>query len=291
MSSDSVALLALASALRAESGRALMELMRDLVMLRSPEGGFEPIAEIATRIGLIELMDGEIRLTNFGLKVGHALREYLFWEKQGRRMSRTEWASSLREEQFRDRDVLEIGSGFGRNLLSLQSVARSVVGVEVEPLYDPLGVLLAGVAGMQPPMVITGRAEALPRPDGSADIVLSINSIAYMQIERALAEMRRVLRPGGRAIICTSTFAGYLRGRTSEISLRRPKQIAREVMIALGTATYPVCGRLLLREFDPVCLPYTVMRNRINRAGLTMRDEETCTRGDKLELVYVAHKR
>jgi len=79
--------------------------------------------------------------------------------------------------------------------------------------------------------------------------------------------------------------------RHSKQLLRDVKQLLRNVMITLGTSVYPICGRLLLREFDPVCLPYTDMRKLINRSGLLMSDAETCTRVDKGELVYVAYKR
>lgn len=151
MSSRPDALQNLELALCSESGRALMELMRDLIFLRSPEGSGGQVTEIASQIGLVDLTSGKIRLTDFGWKIGHALREYLYWEEQSRHISRTEWALTLREENFRDCDVLEIGSGFGRNLLSLQSIARSAIGVEIEPLYGPIGKILAGVAGMQTP--------------------------------------------------------------------------------------------------------------------------------------------
>lgn len=302
MSTESLKLQDLASALRAESGRALMEFMRDLVFRRLPNVESGGLVEVAVRIGLINLLDGgEVRLTDLGWKVGHALREYLYWEEQGRRMSRTEWAHSLSEEHFSGSDVIEIGSGFGRNLFSLQTVTRSIVGIEIEPLYNPLSEILADVAGVEPPRVITGRAEALPLSNESADIILSINSMPYMQIELALAEMCRVLRPGGRAIICTSTspFAGaYLHTCNPMMSLQHPKQFLRDIkrllrniMVIMGSSLYPICGRLLLRECDPVCLPYKYMRKLINRSGLSLNDNETCTRDDKRELVYVAYKR
>jgi SAM-dependent methyltransferase len=267
-----------------------MELMRDLFMQHSPEGDSGPIVEIAARTGLIESIEDKVRLTGFGWKVGDALREYLNWEERGRRMPCTDLAPALREEAFRDRDVLEIGSGFGCNLLSLQPVARSIVGVEIEPLYGTLSVILSRIAGLPAPTVVIGRAEAMPRPDASADILLSLSSIQYMRIERALAEVRRVLRPGGRAVIATSTYAGFLRSQVQQfVALRHYRKALRDAAIALGAAVYPWCGRLLLREFDPVHLPFAVMRNRVDRAGLTLSDEESCIGGDVV--VYVAYKR
>ena len=290
MADERLVLSQLESALRADSGRALMELMRKLVLQHSVEGDLVPFLAAAEQAGLINLAGGRIQLTAFGWKVGNALREYLQWEERGRQMPpHKAWAPALCEESFRDCDVLEIGSGFGCNLLSLQSVARSVVGVDIEPLYCELSGTLAAIAALPRPTVIRGHAENLPRPSESADIVLSIASIAYMRIERVLADVHRVLRPGGRAVIFTSTFSGFLRACIKEaVTLRNAKRIMRDASVALGAAAYPLCERLLLREFDPVCLPVFIMRSRINRAGLKVSDEDSRVKDG--EVVYVAYK-
>jgi ubiquinone/menaquinone biosynthesis C-methylase UbiE len=47
-------------------------------------------------------------------------------------------------------------------------------------------------------------AAQLPWPDGTFSVVLSANTFFFIQQpERALAELRRVLSPGGRVVIAT----------------------------------------------------------------------------------------
>ncbi len=96
--------------------------------------------------------------------------------------------------------VLEVGVGSGLNL--------PLYGPAVERLYglDP-SPELARMARRRlrqirfPVRLITGSAEAVPLPDGSMDTVVSTWTLCSIpDPARALAEIRRVLRPGGRFI-------------------------------------------------------------------------------------------
>jgi ubiquinone/menaquinone biosynthesis C-methylase UbiE len=55
-----------------------------------------------------------------------------------------------------------------------------------------------------------GDFNALPFPNGSADAVLAVNVAYFMQEARVIAEVRRVLRPGGRLVIY-ATHASTMR--------------------------------------------------------------------------------
>jgi ubiquinone/menaquinone biosynthesis C-methylase UbiE len=88
--------------------------------------------------------------------------------------------------------TLEIGCGTGRNL-PLYPADIPVIGLE--PDWDSL--MHARQRAPQVPLVVA-RAEALPFRDGSFDTVVS--SLVFCSVaepERGLAEIRRVLRPGG----------------------------------------------------------------------------------------------
>ncbi len=63
----------------------------------------------------------------------------------------------------------------------------------VDPRHDPI------VVESGPQRIIRGRAETLPLPARSADAVFSSNALQFVNVPRALAEIRRVLRPGGTA--------------------------------------------------------------------------------------------
>ncbi len=58
---------------------------------------------------------------------------------------------------------------------------------------------------------VVGGAEAIPAEDDSFDIVLmfkSLHHVPLVQLDRAMDEIRRVLRPGGYAYISEPVFAG-----------------------------------------------------------------------------------
>ena len=94
-------------------------------------------------------------------------------------------------------DVVEIGFGTGHNLPYLPSEVTRVRAVE--PLG--VGVRLAAerIAASRVPVEISGLdGQALPFDDASADAVLCTWSLCSIPDPvRAVAEIRRVLRPGG----------------------------------------------------------------------------------------------
>lgn len=94
-----------------------------------------------------------------------------------------------------DREVLEVGCGTGMILKEIAPVARRAVGLDISR-----GMLeKARARGLD---VVEGTATDLPFADGSFDAVYSFKVLAHVeQIERAMREVARVLRPGGRAAL------------------------------------------------------------------------------------------
>jgi SAM-dependent methyltransferase len=88
--------------------------------------------------------------------------------------------------------VAEVGAGTGK--LTAALVARRLTVEAVEPDPDMLAVLRRVC-----PEVTThlAGADALPLPDASVDAVLVADAWHWFPRERAVAEVRRVLRPGG----------------------------------------------------------------------------------------------
>ena len=87
--------------------------------------------------------------------------------------------------------VVEVGAGTGK--LTRAVVALGVRVVTVEPDARMLAVLREG--GLEG---IEGAAEAIPVGDGAADAVIAGSSLHWFDLDRALTEFHRVLRPGGR---------------------------------------------------------------------------------------------
>lgn len=95
--------------------------------------------------------------------------------------------------------VIEIGVGSGRNLPFYRPPVREVLALEPAPKL----VAMARRAP-QPDMPVNfigGSAEAIPLDDHSVDTVITTWTLCSIpQAVTALAEMRRVLRPGGRLL-------------------------------------------------------------------------------------------
>ncbi len=89
--------------------------------------------------------------------------------------------------------VVELGAGTGKLTRALAAIGRKVVAVE--PDERMLGVLRGlGLDGVHS---VLGPAEAIPLGDGEADAVVAGSSLHWFELDAALAEAHRVLRPGG----------------------------------------------------------------------------------------------
>ena len=93
--------------------------------------------------------------------------------------------------------VLEIGIGSGLNIALYPEAVRQIIGI------DPSPELLSRAAqtshGLMPAAeIIEGVAEALPLEDRSVDCVVATWALCSVsEPEKALAEIRRVLKPDG----------------------------------------------------------------------------------------------
>lgn len=110
--------------------------------------------------------------------------------------------------------VLEIGIGSGLNLPYYTRNVERVIGLDPSPkLLSMARRHLRPRAG--PVDFIEGSAEAIPLENASIDTVLTTWTLCSIpDVTRALDEMRRVLRPGGRLL-----FVEH--GRAPEPNVRR----------------------------------------------------------------------
>ena len=94
--------------------------------------------------------------------------------------------------------VLELGCGAGFNFARYPQTVTEVIGVEPEPYMRERAERAAAGAPV-PVKVVAGDADHLPLEGGSADAaVCSLVLCSVPDQDSALAELRRVLRPGGR---------------------------------------------------------------------------------------------
>jgi SAM-dependent methyltransferase len=95
--------------------------------------------------------------------------------------------------------VLDVGCGNGALLLALEGRIASGVGVDASP-----GMIARATARAHAHRRLafhTLRGPTLPFADGSFDVITSFLSFRYLDWDPMVAEMQRVLAPGGRILI------------------------------------------------------------------------------------------
>lgn len=164
--------------------------------------------------------------------------------------------------------MLEIGCGAGRMLVHFAPHFEHVIGVDIAPeMIDrarrrmPANVELAVVEG----------ADLAPAADASVDLVLSIQVFQHVPeaevVGAYLAETRRVLRPGGRAVLQFDT---------------RPNRAPRRLLLHLPDVLLPRDHRRYIRRYP---LPGAWPAQTAAGAGLAVVDERGRGTDDHLLLL------
>jgi arsenite methyltransferase len=188
--------------------------------------------------------------------------------------------------------VLDIGSGPGFLVASLAEAVGPDGAVHGLDQSAPMNIVARGVVGRYPWAGIDeGDALALPYPDGAFDAAASTQVYEYVaDIPRALAELRRVLRDGGRALVLDTDWDSVVwhvadRDRHRRIMAAWEEHLVHPHLPAslpgqLRRAGFRVTGRHVIPLFNPtyghntysVLTAETIARFVAGRQGLTEAD-------------------
>ncbi len=175
--------------------------------------------------------------------------------------------------------VLELGCGRAAHTRAIAETGRTraIVACEVDAVQHA-----ANLASPAPPGVTFrfGGAENIDAEDASFDLVLMFKSLHHVPLEgldRALGEIRRVLRPGGLAYISEPVYEGafneIVRLFHDEAEVRRAafeglcRSVERGDFTLVGERFFRVPVRFRdFAEFDRLILQATHTQHRLSPA-------------------------
>ena len=184
---------------------------------------------------------GAETLSELGAFVSDSCREYTFWLERDRALP-FDGVAGLTPDYFAGKSVVEIGCGMGANLMSLGRLVSDLCGVEPLDIYAQMGAILREREGLPAVDIRSGSGEDIPFPEDRFDVVLCVSAHQYMDICPALAEMVRVLRPGGELIIIGGMLGRYLKDAAAEF----PAQLKAHVITTVNTLSYMGCRRRMI---------------------------------------------
>ncbi len=116
-------------------------------------------------------------------------------------------------------DVVELGAGTGRLTTLLAPRVRWIEVMDISPAMLAVAQGKLEAAGLRNWRIEAADHRCLPLADACADLVVSGWSVCYLvdwyreswrgEVEKALEEVRRILRPGGTLILLETLGTGY----------------------------------------------------------------------------------
>ena len=164
--------------------------------------------------------------------------------------------------------ILDIGCGSGaldRMLARSFAGKNPITATDLNPFLLREAKSLATAEGVSDAIrFLPANAEALPFPDNAFDCAFSVTVLEECDADRALAEIRRVLRPGGRAgIIVRAIDMPQWWHLPLPEALRRKVEMPPQSVSARGIADASLYRRMHMAGFsDLTCFPSLVTLDR-----------------------------
>jgi ubiquinone/menaquinone biosynthesis C-methylase UbiE len=162
-------------------------------------------------------------------------------------------------EPRRDDRVVDLGAGTGLLALALAPHVQQLVAVDIsERMLERLDDTAAadGVHNVEP---LVADLRRLPLADESATLVVSNYAFHHLDDpgkELALAEARRILRPGGRLVICDMMFSLSLEPRDRRLLWEKVKALLKRGPLGV-VRILRNAGRVLAGRWERPATPQT----------------------------------
>lgn len=150
--------------------------------------------------------------------------------------------------------LLDAGCGTG-GLLARLAPSRAAVGLE----WNALAATTAAAKSGHP--IARGSVNQLPFAAACFGSVIAADVLCHAAVEpaQALAEIKRVLRPGGRLIVNMPAFRGLMSAHDAQVHNAR-RMNARETRAMLEAAGFRV---LSVRYWNGLLLPLMIVQRKI----------------------------
>jgi ubiquinone/menaquinone biosynthesis C-methylase UbiE len=181
----------------------------------------------------------------FGRQAHRYARSYI--HRRGRSLTAVLELAAARQGDL----ALDVGTGAGFTALGVAEHARRIIATDVTPEMLAQTQRLAGRRRLANVEVGLAAAEALPFADAAFDLVTCrLAAHHFRDVPAALAEFRRVARPGGRVVVCDTVspedeaVAAYMH----DLELRRDPSHVRNLTVPTWRRLLAEAGLRLLEE-------------------------------------------
>lgn len=142
--------------------------------------------------------------------------------------------------------VLDVGCGMGQTLMAEEfSGISEKHGIDIDA-----EVIRVGKIRFPDLKLSSARAEAIPYPDASFDLVFSRVALPYTDFDRALGEIFRVLRPGGSVWVTLHPWSMERKAWVSAVKTLDLRRIVDRSYVLLHSFLLTFLGKSVPRPWN-----------------------------------------